>query len=373
VNVRVLASSAALAAMTAGEAKLFDRLLFGGRADYSFVLEAVKGVLAGTPVSPSWQQRLLGPLAVSLLGTVTASPVGALRLFAALAIAGANLLLFGVVTRRRNAPLEGLLAVAAFGLAHLLLLYRLEYPWDGIDVLVFLVFGAWASRRGRLAPLGPLLIAGTMNHETVLYVPLWYLLSPLERGAPPAERREALRAGLLASLLIAGAIVLLRKALYIGVPQLPAQVFEPVTPFLENHIHLGHNLRQLLFEAWRMDRAPTRAALLLAITVLVVLAGRRTHVRAAAWTLCILFTIVCFGYIHETRHYLAPVAFWFAYGWPSATRQRPGVGVAEEKSSSSAGSSVSIPAGVPTRDGCIPREYPRETNRSTNDTSRLMT
>jgi hypothetical protein len=142
-----------VALFTLGQIALFDRLLFRGHAA-DFVLLAVRGVLGGTPVFKGWQHRLLGPAAVTALGVLTPTLLDALRLFSALMVAGANALLYGVLRRKGASPAGSALAVTAFGIAHAALLYRLEYPWDGLDVLLFVAFGYWISRGGRLAPLG---------------------------------------------------------------------------------------------------------------------------------------------------------------------------------------------------------------------------
>ena len=68
---------------TAAEMRLFDFLLFQKSNDYEFVLTAIDGVLAGTPISKSWQQRLLGPAAVAALDHIVANRLLALRIFAA--------------------------------------------------------------------------------------------------------------------------------------------------------------------------------------------------------------------------------------------------------------------------------------------------
>jgi hypothetical protein len=305
---RLAACLAALSWLSLAEWKIFERLLYGDAPNVGFVLESVRGVLAGTPVSKSWQHRFLGPLLVSALARVTGQPLTALELFAGLLLFGANLLLF-VLLRRRGASLpSAMLAVVCFGFAHIILAYRLEYQWDWIDILIFLWFGYWAARGGGLLALAPLLVVGTFNHETVLYLPLWYLLGK--------DRRQ--QAGALATAAGLGTvIVLVRSFFYKGRPVLPGQVFEPVTPLISNHIHVSHNLGALLVWNWIAGRTHISLLVLSAVALLVWLAARRPDLRQpAVWSLCILATIVCFGYTNETRHYLLLVAFWFAYAWP---------------------------------------------------------
>jgi len=283
----------------------------------------VTGVLHGTPVSKSWAHRWLAPLGVTALERLTGDRLGALKLFGALMLAAANVLLFRIA--RRNGPTQALAAVACFGFAHALLMYKLEYPWDGIDIVLFLAFGSLVAAGGELVQASPLLLLGTFNHETILYVPLWYLLEPLERPAAPRLLRRWLTAG---ALLVAleGSILALRSWLYVGRPNGPGHVFEPAVPLIDNHEHVVHNLRQLLRVNWHEGRGFISIGVLLATAWFCAATRDASLRRAAVWSLIVLATIVCFGYVNETRHYLLLVAFWFAYLCASARSEAPASG-----------------------------------------------
>jgi hypothetical protein len=309
---------AAFALLTLAEVRLFDDLLFAKRTDYEFVLTSVDGVLNGTPVSKSWQQRVLAPAAVAALGAITSTRLEALRLFSGVMIVGANALLFALIRRKKGTVGQGLLSVAGFGVGHLLLLYRLEYPWDGIDVLLFLAFGH-AARQGRpLRSLGPWLVVGALNHETVLYIPLFYLLAPLER-ALRADWRKQIGVALLVSILLGATILGMRELFYLGTPDLPAHVFEGATPVIANHLHLEHNVQRFLVANWSAGPTFVTVGLFASLAALIALAAKRRLWVAAAWSLCVAATIFCFGYMNETRHYLCLLAFWFAYGMRGPT------------------------------------------------------
>lgn len=302
-NVASVAPPALLVWLSFAEWKILERLSYSHPPSVEFVVESVRGVLAGTPVSKTWAHRVVAPTLVSLLGGATPAAVERL---AVITLVASNLLLYALL-RRRGLSLAGALSgVATFVLARFLLAYKLEYPWDGIDVLVFFTFGAWAATGRSLLFLVPLLAFGAFNHETILYVPLWYLLV--------GERKQRLVAVAVAAAL-AAVIAITRTIRYVGRPNLAGQVFETPTPIVENHLHFAHNVNQLFVEDWVSGRAHLSSGFLLATAGFVWLA-RRPETRApAVWSLVVFGTIVAFGYVNETRHYLVLVAFWIAYAW----------------------------------------------------------
>ncbi|HEY1532517.1 MAG TPA: hypothetical protein VGF76_00820 [Polyangiaceae bacterium] len=302
--------------LTLGEYRLFERLLFQDRGEYEFVLSGVSGVLSGRPVSQSWQHRFLSPLLVAALDSLTSDRFASLKLFCALLLGCANCLLFAILRRKGQSLPASLLGVACFGLAHLLLLYRLEYPWDDLDILLFLAFGYWAAQGRSLLWFCPLLVLGTLNHETALFVPLWYLLGPFEERRPLKAQARTLLGALAVAAAMALAIWLLREHFYLGRPLMPGQVFEEPLPVVANHWHVRHNLRQFLIEDWVSGRAFISLGLCATLLTLSRLIWLEKQVRAALWSLCVIASIIAFGYVNETRHYLMLLAFWFGYAWP---------------------------------------------------------
>jgi hypothetical protein len=299
--------------LTLGEARLFNRLLYVDQFQYGFVLANVDGVLSGKPVSKSWQQRVLTPLGVRALDGWTHERLLSLKLFGALLLTAANLALFWIARRRGNPARSAFCVTAAFGLVHLLLLYKLEYPWDWLDVLLFLAFGASAARGRTLLQNWPWLVLGTLNHETILYVPLWYSLAALDEPERP-RKQTLLAVGVL--LAMSAAIIGLRASLYVGPAALPGTTPETATPLIENHWHVLHNLQQWFWYDWREGRTFISASLTVCVAWLAWQLRSPQLRRAAAWSLLVLISIVCFGYVNETRHYLVLIAFWFAYRCP---------------------------------------------------------
>ncbi|HEX4355694.1 MAG TPA: hypothetical protein VHZ95_22360, partial [Polyangiales bacterium] len=263
---------------------------------------SVDGVLAGTPPWKAWQQRLLGPLAVHALDRLTHDRLASLALFFALTLTAANLLFYAIARQRGQTHPIAWLFAAAFGLLHLLFVYKLEYPWDGIDVLLFAAFGYAVERGWSIGVSATLIAIGAFNHETVLYLPLWFLIEAV------VERRSLERTmiAVAAFALLAIVIFFVRRALYIGVNSTS-------TPVIENELHVVHNLQQWFWYDWREGRVFI-AASLSSVTLWLLWQLRRHPLRTiGAWTLTVLATIVCFGYVNETRLYLAPLAFWFGH------------------------------------------------------------
>jgi hypothetical protein len=308
--LRGCAALGLLALLTLGQARLFDRLLYLDPAQYGFVLQNVDAVRNGHPVSKSWQQRFLGPALVVALDPLTHDRLLSLRWFGALAAGAANLCLFTLCRRRSASIPHALCWVLCFVLCQLLFAYKLQYPWDGLDVLLMLGFGYGFGRGHTLSRAWPLLLPGVVNHETILYAPLYQLLSAAEAPRSPRRAGQAL-------LWLAGCgalIYALREHFYQGRPDWPGQAFEAPAPLIENHLHVLHNLQQWLWLDLREGRIFVSLSLTSAVLTLCALLGRPAQRTAALWSLCVLASVVCFGYVNETRHYLLLIAFWFGLG-----------------------------------------------------------
>jgi hypothetical protein len=305
---------ASIAAISWGEHALLGRLVFRNHGDLDFVLRNVQGILDGTPVWKNFQQRFLGPWCVAILDGVTGDRVTSLRYFQVATVFAANVLLYELLRRRTDNVVRALWAVVALVVARVALAYKLEYPWDGLNVLLFVAFGDHVARHRPLLLFAPLLVAGTLTHEAVLYVPLWYLIAAFHNAAPrPAAKRSALEAGVVL-LTMSASIFALRELFYLGRP--PAlDVTEPGTPVIGNPLHVSHNLRCLFDIDWRLG-ALVSVGFVLASVLFVVLWILRVHRTSALWSLCVLASIVCFGYVNETRLYLPLAAFWLSYLGP---------------------------------------------------------
>lgn len=109
-----------------------------------------------------------------------------------------------------------------------------------------------------------------------------------------------------------------RAVLYEGAPSWANGSLEDAGSVIANPFHFGHNLRQLFVRNWESEKAIISVAFLAAVAVLAARVRDPRARTTALWTLCVLACIVCFGYVNETRLYLAPIAFWFGYAIHSA-------------------------------------------------------
>src|SRR5262249_28436720 len=201
-------------------------------------------------------------------------------------------------------------AVACLVLARCFFAYKLVYPWDELDVLLFLTFGYAVARGRSTAEVTPILVLGTLNHETVLWIPLWFLIGAFD-GTRATGKHGAAQAA-LAFVLVAASVFALRALLYVGAPEMPGQKFEPPTVLIGNPWHLPHNGRQLFWDNWHAGRAFISATFFAAVAICVSLAVGKAHRTSAIWSLVVLASVACLGYVNELRLYLPLAAFWIA-------------------------------------------------------------
>jgi hypothetical protein len=284
--------------------------------------------LVGVPREPLCsrpvpRQRVLAPAFVVAIERVTKSPLAALEVFFRLSVFVLNFLLFHLLRRKGASELAAAVGVTAFGLARVLLTYRLEYPWDEVDLLLFATFGYAASRNRSLGSVALLLLVGTLNHETVLYIPLWYMIAATMEhpaaGAPVRRLRNFSFAAAVAAG-VAGSILWMRRAIVVRAPRISGEMPETSGPISTNEFHLRHNLEQFLVHNWAGGRAFISIALSTAVFGLWVCRRRDEYRVAAWWSLSVIGAVFCFGYINETRLYLCLLVFWTTFAWPFIPR-----------------------------------------------------
>lgn len=250
--------------LSLGEYRLLERLLFASEYHTNFVLLNIEGVLSGHPAGRVFQNRLLGPFLVSAIaGLANSSLLWALKLYTLLMCTGANLLLGGLLYSRlhnktavdseKRALQTALTAVILFILLRLLFLYLLEYPWDYIDSLLFMLFGYWVVVRRPKWLLPIIFVVGLFNRESCLFMVLWFVLEAIwgVPAKPAAAEARNIQNGVDGKKLLAAGLVgltavlfiyLIRDLLFISATTVDGVDLEAGQ--LGNSWQLVHNLRQ---------------------------------------------------------------------------------------------------------------------------------
>lgn len=314
--------------LTLGQYRLSERLLFASEFHTNFVLLNIEGVVSGHPAGRVFQNRLLGPyLVMGLAQLLDSSLLFALKLVTLIMTALANLLLGALIYLRlrehadehaeKRAVVSALTAVALFILLRLLYLYLLEYPWDLIDALIFMLFGYWAVRRRPRWLLPLLFLVSLFNRETCLFLLLWFVLEALfgrKTGVAAAAafgsiNWRKLGTAVLLFLVTIGFIYGIREWLFISPTSVAGADLDAAQ--LGNNWNLTHNVNQFLRINWQSSLLFVNASLITAV-LLLALAFKRFPV-AALWTACWLASIFAVGFINETRLYTPLFAFWLVY------------------------------------------------------------
>jgi hypothetical protein len=116
---------------------------------------------------------------------------------------------------------------------------------------------------------------------------------------------------------IAGFVFWVRGALYIGPPRVAGEIAAGAVPVLGNEVHLSHNVGQFFVHNWAGGRTFITIGLLSGLAALAVCKRQGNRTVAVWWSLAVVGTIFCFGYVNETRLYFPLLAFWCVYAWPS--------------------------------------------------------
>ena len=302
--------------------QIFSTTWFEDESFYGFVIENIEGVLERQPTGRVFQNRLLAPAIVSGVAALfEIDLLLAYQGFIRSSLIITNLLLYSLIWLKWQHLPSALLAVLTFSVARFLLLYRLEYPWDQLDIILFMLFAYWAFKNSSWWWLIPIYVLALFNRESVLYIALWLLLSQIWNIQFGLINWKKFTLFLFIFGLTAGAIFAIREILFLGPPN--GTTFTDFDkPLIGNHWNLAHNWEKFTNLNWQSDMYLVSLTLGGCILILGWLLWNGK--MPAFWSLCILATIFAFGFINETRNYLGLTSFWFVYGWPNlAQNQKP--------------------------------------------------
>ena len=289
--------------------------LVGGR-NLPAEVAATAGLVAGRPYWKAYQNRLLGPLAVTWTARATGLPVAGVYQGFCLALLCAANALAGWLFRRAPGGPWGYAAAYA-GLFVAWQDPEWSYLWDYVDLVTTLLFawgvvvGGWS--RWRFAALFTLELA---NRESAQFIALWLVLD----GLLPNDRRrpDARRVLLGLALGVAGTLWThwVRNALCLGETGVVPRA--EITESADGQFFMGRVTLDLLRDPWPLP-ALTLAAGLSALGWLLWRAwgtlGARRAWKVAALLAAMVAANAFFAFIYELRVWQAflPFALCLAY------------------------------------------------------------
>ena len=155
---------------------------------YAVFAEEYHNLLAGSPYSPAFANRRLGPWSFALLE----SAFGSAELAERLLVWGTGLALpwLGyVLGRRLGWTVERSVGIAFALCASFVLLQddRWLQAWDFYDLLFFVCLAYAIHRRLEARRVVPLFLVMLLNRETALFVPLWLAVRAHRDGDRPTR------------------------------------------------------------------------------------------------------------------------------------------------------------------------------------------
>lgn len=226
---------------------LIARLQFNNWAiahhdNLQYLVDAAQGVLQGTPHWRAFQNRLLSPALVHMLGWVSSQP---LLLFTQLWMLALNLSLFWMVRHLTRSHLLGLLAVVCAALLWILEPHNSSYTWDLTEAACLLVLAFFATRPVPPAWMFALFTVAAFNRESAVFIGLYLIVCGLMMRT--YKQAQASRTMVWGVALASVSVVLtevLRKALF-NYSALTGVGHDAAHAVFENHIHLASNVQLL--------------------------------------------------------------------------------------------------------------------------------
>ncbi len=278
-------------------------------------VEATAGLVAGHPYWKAYQNRLLGPLAVTGIARLTGLPLAGVYQGVCLALLCAANALAARLFRRTGGTVWGYV-IAYAGLFVAWQDPEWSYLWDYVDLVTMLLF-AWAVvvSRWSLWQFAALFVVELANRESAQFIALWLVLDALrpETGGWV----DAPRLGLGVGLGAVGTVWThwVRNALCLGETGVVPRA--EITEFADGQFYMGRVTLDLLRDPWPLP-ALTLAAGLAALGVLLwrawpALGGRAWKV--ATLLAAMIAANVLLAFIYELRVWqtFLPFAVCLAY------------------------------------------------------------
>ena len=279
-------------------------------------------ILVGDAVWKAFQSRLLGPELIHVLVLALHSPTSAFFVFGSLMI-GVNFVTAAAIAWRLSPNRLSMYAsFLMFVLVYTALTHYWFYPWDAIEVFIFLIFSLLIYERRNILYVLLLFPLALVNRESAIIVGSWYVIEPVTERL--LQRRPTLDYG----KVVLGILLMGITAAYTKLVR--DRLFHPVSSrdtgvshqMLGNHFTLVDNLvlltpQGLMGKAWLVA-----IAVYLYSYIRDALKRRRSFsVAFGLLQVWVLLQIAVFAVIGETRvlYNLLPLIFVSFLDWAWST------------------------------------------------------
>jgi hypothetical protein len=276
-------------------------------------------IIQGKPDWIAHQNRVLGPYLVLLISKLNVSFSIAWMIFTGLWLAIQSVLLFYVLRKRNQTPVESIKFVVIFWFLFLSLQDFWLYTWDGIDLIVFTLFAYGIITEKSTAFHVALFSVAIFNRESALFIAFYILVSAFEFTMKPPSLKFVDRSRLLLGglLLVGGALFTkyVRHALFVSTWDGRSDVEHQL---VGNHVLLLDNLRSIFVDYLASGALPIFIIVVLAIAFFLsrIRSFQDGELKCLLIALLILLNTMVFGLFTETRLFfiLLPFALFLSIG-----------------------------------------------------------
>jgi hypothetical protein len=284
-------------------------------------------IIQGKPDWLAQQNRLLGPYLVLLISKLNVSFSIAWMIFTGLWLAIESVLLFYVLRKQDQTPIESIKFVVIFWFFFLTLQDFWLYTWDGIDLIIFTLFAYGIIKEKSTAFHLALFSVAIFNRESALFIATYILVSAFKFTVrPPSLKLVGWSKLLLGGLLLVGGTAYTQYVRHVyfvstgdGRPDVEHQL-------LGNHVRLLENLRSIFVDCFGSEAFPIFIIVVLAIAFFLsrIRSFQDGELKCLLISLVILLNTMVFGLFNETRMFfiLLPFALFLSIG--AMRRDLPG-------------------------------------------------
>lgn len=269
-------------------------------------------IIQGKPDWLAHQNRVLGPYLVLLISKPNVSFATAWMIFTGLWLAMESVLLFHLLRKQDQTPLESIKFVMIFWFFFLMLQDFWLYTWDGIDLILFTLFAYGIIKEKSTGFHLALFSVAIFNRESALFIAAYILASAFKFTVRPPSLKLVDRSKLLlGGLLLVGGVAYteyVRHVLFVstwdGRPDVEHQL-------VGNHFLLLENLRSIFVDYFSSGALPIFIIVVLAIAFFLsrMRSFQDGEIKCLLMMFFMLLNTMVFGLFKETRLFFILLPF----------------------------------------------------------------